>query len=296
MSGTPRHGSPASSRSSCRDRRAAARRPRSRPPGRCRRGRHVGDRRAARGPRRGRQRLRRRGRTRAARAARGGCRGARRPRRLARRRRRHRRDLVGRPGVQPGARPRPRAGPAGAAPLRGARVAHGRPGRGRGGRRPRQDHDVRDDRHRAAARGRGPVLRDRRDRVLGRRTARRWPRRCRPGVRGGGGRVRRLVPRVRAAGRGRHQRRARPPRPLRLHRGVRGRVRPVRRSHPARWDARRLRGRPRCGAARRPRARHARGAGRRRRHLRHRRRTPTSSWASCAPTPGGGRSTSPPGT
>ena len=50
------------------------------------------------------------------------------------------------------------------------------------------------------------------------------------GVRRGGRRVRRLVPRVRAAGRGRDQRRAGPPRPLRLRGGVRGRVR---RSSPA---------------------------------------------------------------
>ena len=43
----------------------------------------------------------------------------------------------------------------------------------------------------------------------------------------------------------------------------------VRRAHPVRRHARRLRRRRRCGAARRPGARRARGARRRRRHLRH---------------------------
>ena len=71
----------------------------------------------------------------------------------------------------------------------------------------------------------------------------------RAGVRRGGRRVGRLLPGLRAARRGRHQRRARPPRPLRLGRGVRGRVRRVRGPHPAGRHARGLRRRRRAPAS-----------------------------------------------
>ena len=203
--------------------------------------------------------------------------GARRPRRRARRRRRHRRGLLGRPRVQPRARPRARARPAGAAPVGGARRAHGRPGRGRRRRRARQDDDVGDDRHGAAARGRRPVVRDRRHGLLGRRPARRRPRRRGPGVRRRGRRVRRLVPRVRAAGRGRHERRARPPRPLR-HRARRSRRRSSRSPARIRPGGTLVACADDAGAARLvdARARRARGTRRRGASPTARRRTPTS--------------------
>ena len=189
--------------------------------------------RAARRPRRRRQRLRRRRRTR-------------RCRRCAPRAstvhvghdaalvdgRRHRRRLVA-PSGSP-TRSSPRARERGLRVLHRSEalaVAHGRPGRGRGRRRARQDDDVGDDRDRAAATrastrpSRSAARCSRADGPLG-------------GGRDGAGPA--FVAEAdesdgsflayAPAGRRRDQRRAGPPRPLRLRRGVRGRVR---RSSPA---------------------------------------------------------------
>ena len=105
-----------------------------------------------------------------------------------------------------------------------------------------------------------------------------------PGLRRGGRRVRRLVPRVRAAGRRRDERRARPPRPLRLRGGVRGRVRGVRRAHPARaarsWRAPTTR--VRCASSTAPAPSWPRATSTSSPTARRRRRT--SWWATCDPT------------
>ena len=117
-----------------------------------------------------------------------------------------------------------RARAARAAPQRAARG--GQRGEAHAGHRrdARQDDDELDGRPRAAADGGGPVVPHRRraahdgpQRGLGRgRVARRRGRRVRP-----------LVPAAVAPALGRHERRARPPRDLRLQGGGRGRVRRV---------------------------------------------------------------------
>ena len=206
--------------------RADPRAARPRAPHRHRRRRHVGRRPAHARARPAGQRLRRRRQPHTGVVARQRCPRRRRPRRGARRRRRHRRRVVGDPRRQRRARRRPRRGPAGAAPLPGPRVAHGRSAPGRRRRCQRQDHHHVDARRRARRRRGRPVVRlGRRDRpARHQRRARR-----RPGLRRRGRRERRLVPRLPPRRRRRHERAARPPRPLRHPRGRRGRLRRLRR-------------------------------------------------------------------
>ncbi len=139
-----------------------------------------------------------------------------------RRGRRHGRALAGQPRVPA----RARARPPGAAPLAGARLAHRGAAPRVGRRRARQDHLDGHDRHGAARARRGPELRQRRRHRGARRQ--RGVRRGRA-LRGRGRRVRRLVPALRHLGRAHHERRPRPPRPLRLARRVRAGLRRLRR-------------------------------------------------------------------
>ncbi|MCO5594546.1 hypothetical protein L7F22_048578 [Adiantum nelumboides] len=154
------------------------------------------------------------------------------------------------PGDQPGAGRRPRARLRRRPPGGRTGRAHRGTAAGRRRRDARQDLDDLDGHRRAAARRRRPVVRDRR-RPDGVRVGR-APRQRRR-VRRRGRRERRLVHRVRPVGRGRHQRRARPPRPPRRRAGLPGRVRAVPGTAHPRRHPRRLR--------RRPGVRRGRGAG-----------------------------------
>ena len=151
---------------------------------------------------------------------------ARRARRAPTRRVRHGGRVDRDPGEQPGVRGGRRARAAGAAPGGRAGVGDGRAACRRRRRDPRQDHDHVDADRRAAALRGGPELRHRRQ---PQRVRRERPRRQRRGLRRRGGRERRVVPALHPARGDRHQRRGRPPGPLRHGRG-RGRgVRPLHR-------------------------------------------------------------------
>ena len=153
------------------------------------------------------------------------------------------RDPRGQPGADRGA---------GRGDPRGHALAGPRPPRPLGS----LDHGVRDarqdlhhvDAHRRDARGRcGPVLRRGRDRPAVRHQCARWRR---PGVRGRGGRVRRLAGALPARRGDPHQRRTGPPGPLRHRRGLLRGVRLLPRPHPGHRRAGGVPGRRGGGRAR----------------------------------------------